>query len=168
MWKTRRNTKGGRSASGQPLIKYNFAISIDASILIASFKNLGCSTTTANKRVYKRVHKMAIEYSICGEQKASLQLMCRSIIRCPLILPTSGSSVVGRPTQLIYISDIYLLRWSTQKYKYEEQRSSCWAINKVIRGRYAGIRTPSCFFHSIIKIRDYALTQANTQTYHLQ
>ena len=39
----------------------------------------------------------------------------------------NSRNLVGRPTQLIYISDIYF--WSTQKYKYEEQRSSCWAIN---------------------------------------
>ena len=30
----------------------------------------------------------------------------------------------------------YLFRWSTQKYKYEEQRSSCWAINYHTVGMY--------------------------------
>ena len=34
--------------------------------------------------------------------------------------------LVGRPTQLIFISDIHLLK---EKYKYEWQRSSSWAIN---------------------------------------
>ena len=76
-------------------------------------------------------------------------MLLDSLARLLRPLP-SGCLLVGRPTQLIYISDIYLLswwweppiyrggvnemrlphtRWSTQKYKYEWQRSSSWAIN---------------------------------------